>query len=82
MPLLIVGAMVNSALYLAGLLIAGFVAGNDWAWKGAIAAAGITYLSYLGNIAFINGHIPEWAARLVTAASIFAGAAAGIALLF
>lgn len=43
----VIGAMLNSALYLSAVFIAGLTINNEVAWKLSIAAMGFTYLSYL-----------------------------------
>ncbi len=45
-----IGAMVNSAIYLASVFTAGLVMQNHWAWRAAIVAMGVTYLSYLAQM--------------------------------
>jgi len=93
----VTGAMVNSALYLASVFIAGMILGNTVAWTGAIAAMGVTYLSYLAAIPRLRSRddlpwdptpmivTPKWqivAQPMLTAVSIALAAAAGISLLF
>lgn len=80
MPQMVVGAIVNSAIYLVAVFYAGLTYGHPYAWKFAIAAMGVTYLSYLVQIPGREA-APTIAAILVVA-SILLGAAAGIALLF
>lgn len=82
MQLMAIGGIVNSALYIAGVFLAGLATGNDVVWKAAIATAGLTYLSYLANMALLAGLIPEWIARASVIVSVALGASAGIALLF
>jgi len=72
----IFGAQLNSAIYLAGCFIGGMYSWHPLAWKFAIAAAGVTYLSYLAQIT----GMPRLA-NGVTVISIVLGATAGIALL-
>ena len=83
MNLPVIGAMINSALYLVAVFIAAFIMGKDLAWKLDVAACGITYLSYVMMAA---GQVREKPAMMLANAlvwlSIALGAAAGIALLF
>jgi hypothetical protein len=46
----IIGLLLNSALALIGIFIAGFVTGTPLAWKMAIVSAGLIYLLYLFQI--------------------------------
>jgi hypothetical protein len=81
------GIQVNSALYLAGCFLAGLATQNGWAWRLALAAMGVTYLSYLIQAqeerdiyaAIVAG--PTYAVYVVYA-SIALGVLAGFALLF
>lgn len=49
----VLGIYINGALYLAGAIAAGLVLGNAWAWKPALASAGVSFIAYafqyLGN---------------------------------
>lgn len=75
---LAIGIYVNSALFLSGVFVAGLVTGRETAWKLALVAAGLTYVSYLVQVAEI-----ERAAQIVVVlASIIAAVAAGLALFF
>lgn len=91
------GAMLNSALYLAAVFVAGTMTHNRLAWTFAIAALGFTYLSYLAAIPRLRSDpryefdpmpkivTPRWQREmqpLLTTVSIACGAVAGIALLF
>lgn len=80
-----VGAMLNSALYLVAVFAAGQVHGNVWAWKSAIAAMGVTYLSYLAQCAWQadQGNVVlHKVSNAFVWLSIALGVAAGLALLF
>jgi hypothetical protein len=71
------GLQLNSALYLVSAFGAGIILERPAAWRLALAAMGITYLSYLVQY--------NWPGRLcapVTWASIILGVAAWITLLF
>jgi hypothetical protein len=69
------GVLLNSALYLSACFVAGLVLHNPVAWRLAIAAMGVTYLSYSLQLL---GH---WSSRYVTFASIALGLLAGLSLL-
>lgn len=79
------GVMVNSALYLLFVFVSGHVTGNRWAWLGATAAAGATYLTYLVLVASVDAE-PGSPVRIMAFAlnciAILLAAAAGFALLF
>lgn len=75
----IVGAMLNSALYLTAVFVAGLTTGNRHAALFAIAALGVTYLSYLAQLFTLWPRFLT-ADRLVFV-SIALGGAAGLSLL-
>lgn len=79
MPPVFVGILLNSALYLGSCVVAGLVSGYPVAWRLAVAAMGVTYLGYMGQI--IEA-VPPKVQYAVVAASVVIGAAAGVALLF
>lgn len=79
--LMAVGVLLNSALYLNGVFVAGLVESNPWAWRGALAGFGVTYLSYLLHFAGGTAEWPSAAARGLVWLSIAIGALAGVALL-
>ena len=76
-----IGALLNSALYLSGCMIAGLVVGNGFAWRLALAAMGVTYVSYLAQFVAADTSASRIAIALVWF-SIILGAVAGISLLF
>lgn len=89
------GAMLNAALYLAGVFVAGLMMHNTEAWMLALLTAGVTYLSYLAAVPrlhYRDGYdptpmivTPQWqrdVQRLLTVCSIGLGIAAGLVLLF
>ncbi|HXI78302.1 MAG TPA: hypothetical protein VNH21_14260 [Steroidobacteraceae bacterium] len=76
-----IGALLNSALYLSGCLIAGLVVGNGFAWRLALAAMGMTYVSYLAQFVLTAPEPSNLASGLVWF-SIILGAVAGTSLLF
>lgn len=73
-----IALVVNSALYLVLIFLAGIFWENRWAAILSIATAGVCYLAYSAELV----PAPDWALRLCMGMSIFLGAAAGIALLF
>lgn len=78
----VVGALLNSALYLLCVFVAGLVTGHPIAAKLAIAAIGVTYLGYhLMIVDWIEGRFKS-AANTLVAVSIALGIAAGLDLLF
>jgi len=80
----IIGAMLNSALYLSAVFIASIVDNNSIAMKTAVAAFGFTYLGYLAatRIQWDSGW-SFWViiSNIIVAISIALGVAAGLALL-
>lgn len=94
-PVIVRGIQINSALYLAGAFVAGLVVDNPLAWKLALAAIGVTYLSYLAQMPRMQPrpeyrfdptpeaiYPPRIVGIVLVVASIALGAAAGIALVF
>lgn len=71
------GVYTSEALYEAGVFAAGLVTQNPFAWKLAIATAGIAYVSYAGQIM----GIPRKIATAIVILNFTVGAAAGIALI-
>lgn len=49
-PYLYIAILINSALYLTGVFVAGLMLGNGWAWKLALLTAGLCYLSYMAQL--------------------------------
>ncbi len=77
MPPVVVGILLNSALYLSWCAYIGLARENKWAWALALLAMGLTYISYSLQL-----HYPgSRAATTAVAASIAVGVAAGMALL-
>lgn len=72
------GVQINSALYLVACFVAGLVQHNPFAWRLAIAAMGVTYLSYLFQLSAPNVSILN---RGTVYASIVLGICAGLSLL-
>lgn len=84
LPYVLVGLIVNSALYLGAVFVAGLMLEKPLAWQGAIIAMGMTYVSYFVQIMPPGAPVsPALRAGqvLFVACSILAGIAAGIALL-
>jgi hypothetical protein len=82
-----IGVLLNSALYLSGCFIAGLATANAAAWVLALASCGVTYLSYICQLAGDAGSedrllatLGRWAPVLVWT-SICLGFLAGMALL-
>lgn len=80
--LFVVGLLINSALYCAGVFVAGIVTGNLVAAYLAIATVGVCYLSYLWQVTTA----PPWrwhypVARGLIGSSILSGLLAGGTLL-
>ena len=76
--LLAIGAWINSALYLAGVFVAGQIAHNTVAWAFALATAGISFLSYCCQM---SEKCPRETSVAITLISVASGFIAGIALL-
>lgn len=74
--LLVIAALLNSALFLAGIFVAGLVLHNPLAWKLALVSAGLCFLCYVTQYL---GH--ENVAATLASTSIVAGAVGGVALL-
>ena len=72
------GILINSALYLVAVFYAGLWTQNPWAWKGAIATLGVTYLSYFVQVAWSKRRS---IAGALVGLSIGLGVLAGLALL-
>lgn len=72
------GVLLNSALYLNGVFVAGLLQGNEWAWKLALVTFGVTYLSYVAQFVRDGSAV----AVILVWLSIGIGITAGFALLF
>lgn len=79
-----VGVLLNSALYLSACLALGVIAQRPMVWRLALAAIGVTYLSYLLHSVADHDAQDAFArlARLMVYLSIALGVLAGLALLF
>mgnify|MGYP001567221041 CR=1 FL=1 len=75
MPPVVVGILLNSALYLSWCAYIGLARENKWAWALALLAMGLTYISY--SLQYHGNRL----ATPAVVASIAAGVAAGAALL-
>jgi hypothetical protein len=71
----VVGALLNSAIYLVCVFVAGLT-GHHVASELALVAMGLTYLSHLAQIQ------QRWFGDVLVSLSIIAGVCAGLALLF
>lgn len=81
-PLYLRGIQINAALYLAGVILAGLLTRNPFAWQPAIAAAGAAYLSY--TFLAVGYHASaRWTfwGQVLAAFSVILAAAAGLALI-
>ena len=78
-----IGVLLNSALYLAACFVAGLVLGKPLVYDLAIAASGVTYLSYIAHFSSEEpgDHLHSIAIYLVFA-SVALGVLAGLSLLF
>lgn len=77
--LLAVGSYINSALYCAGVFVAGMVTGNALAWRLALVTAGLNFIAYFLQIC--ARYVPLWAQLASVGVTIIVGIAAGVALL-
>ena len=77
-PFLVVGLMLNSALYLSGVFVAGIASHRPWAWRVALLACGFSYVSYYIQAVGMERKVAVQAVFL----SIFFGIVAGLLLLF
>lgn len=75
--LIILGLLLNSALAIVGIFIAGLATSNSVAWMMAIASAGLIYFLYL----FQLEGLPRLLVGTTQAAAIVAGAGGFVALL-
>jgi len=75
----IIGALINSALYLACVFITGIVTAHPIAWKMALVAMGVTYLSHYAQLV---PHLPRQVSLALVGISIVLGLTAGLSLLF
>ena len=74
-----IGAYINSALYCAGVFVAGIVRGNPWAWRLALATVGVTFLCYNAQLALPQ--IGRGTLSFMTWCTIVVGICAGVSLL-
>lgn len=81
MDILYRGVLVNSALYLLTVWATGLAWSRPWAVYTAIAALGFTYLNYLALAVQREETKNSVLARLLYAASLVLGIAAGLLLL-
>lgn len=74
---LVAGALIYGVLYTAGMFVAGLWMGSGPIIAGAVATAGVSYLSFAAQIM----DAPRWLAILLVYGSIVAGTVTGILLL-
>lgn len=76
------GAIINSALYLSAVFVAGISTDHPDAWKLAIVAIGMTYLSHVFGMFVVSNPTKSnrVAQGLVVFASIVVGIFAALAL--
>lgn len=81
-PYLYIAILINSALYLTGVFVAGLMLGNGWAWKLALLTAGLCYLSYMVQLIALHadGKAMVPLSLMLIIATIVVGAAGGIML--
>lgn len=75
---MLIGGILNSALYLAAVFIVGIVEHRWLATRGAVAAFGVTYLSYFVALGWPDA--PR-AQAVIVWTSIALGAMSGLSLL-
>lgn len=79
MPFIMIGCLLNSALFLTCVFVTGLVTGHVVARDLAIAAMGVTYLSYMAQL---RPGQTDNISIVAVALSVVLGAASGLALLF
>lgn len=77
-----VGALINSALYLTCVFVAGVVTGHRLAWQCAVAAMGVTYLSHVAQFTVAQLGLVTPLGTWLVFVSMGLGLIAGLALLF
>ena len=76
--LLVIGIYINSALYLAGVFVAGIITNNPTAWKLSLATAGFCYLTYTAQVMGAQ----RAACLALFATSVVLGVFSGLSLLW
>lgn len=79
--LLIVAALLNGALFLSAVFVAGLVTQNPLAWKLAIVAMGFAFLGYVAQYHQFSAWYFKSAMGTLTAGSVVVAVLAGGALL-
>lgn len=74
---IILGLLLNSALALTGIFVAGLITGTPLAWKMAIASVGLVYFLYLLQL----GNSDRYIVGTAQAVAIVAGVVGFVALL-
>ncbi len=77
--LVFIGGLINSALYLGGVLLVAIVEHNRYASRLALIAIGLTFLAYLAQV---QRGADSTIGAAIAVVSIVAGIGAGLALLF
>jgi hypothetical protein len=79
----IIGALINSSLYLACVFIAGIVTAHPIAWKFALITMGVTYLQHtIGIVAAYEFGAWQTVSIALLWLTIALGAVSGLSLLF
>ena len=78
------GALLNGALYLGAVFVAGVATGHPFAWRLAIAALGVTYIAHVIQFTAAQTRNDEMGdiGNMVVWVSLALGIAAGVLLLF
>lgn len=79
--LLLVGVLLNAALYLVAVFTAGLITQNPIAWKAATAAMGFASLGYIAQYHQFSALYYEKGMAALSLASIMPGVVAGFAWL-
>lgn len=79
--LLVVACLLNAAMYLTAVFVAGLVTNNPLAWKLAIISMGLASLSYIAQYHQFSAWYYQKAMGTLVAGSIIAAVLAGVALL-
>lgn len=80
--LLFIALILNSALYITGVFVAGLVTGHPFAWQLAIVTAALCYFSPFVQLLLVGKPKSQhWPGLVLVIVSILVGAAAGFSLL-
>lgn len=78
---LAIGAYLNGALYLIGIFVASLFVQHNFAWKLAVAAAGVSFLSYVAQVR-APPHADMFVRKALVACSNILGLGAGLFVVF